>query len=748
MSLLSAHAVSAVVQLDTPVELSIEDASVTLDDSWAPYGQARLTCFTPADLDVLDEIDPKEDIRVTLDLARTLNLPSARSFDLGLRSREIDHEAGTMVLELATDEALLQDYTLLTTATERTYGLSVRTAVAYALAKISAALYSEPTLTNLVPNPSGETATTGYTISAGTGGTAAITNPTSTTAFGSKVIRATWSVASTAGNAILTYSTTSVTAGHTYSFGIGHVRASVAKTLRFLVNWYTSGGGFVGQSTNVTVAVSAGVVSTGFKLEGVVAPPTAGKADFIVIDLGAVWPVASYLEVDGLLLVEASTLPAYFDGSSTDGTDYTYAWTGTANASTSTKALYLFDGTLESDAVEAVRTNLFTNPNFEAASTGFTNNLGGAQARSSTVARTDTYSMAVTRSAATDDYVYVNIAATAGTTYVISAWVRHTANGASQFSRGLHVENVGGVVATQDVAYSTTLNTWERMSVTFTAPASTTALSIRFYAATSTTVYVDNLLITAGSDLIAYFDGGNLDGRVAGLYATAWTGTANASTSTLTNLSHTDATIWAPGVSAWKYVEPLLQATNLKLYCDENRVWHLIEGTLVVDGVVTVAEAFNLKAGRELISRDDAGDWYLGVAIKYAWTDAEGEQQVAYDVAGDPSKVLVLEYERPYPGPGAAAYVLGRAEGKGRVYDLTAMSAYDAQPGKQLVATLPNTSIQVGVVSGVTWRFPQHDMSVKSRGLTEAPADAWLFADDGLAWDEIAVGVDWTEYTP
>ena len=129
-----------------------QDASVTLDESWSPYAQGRLTLVTPDDL---DQLDPREGGRCTITLTRkfgnslltsmltalfgsgtTASLTMAygagltsaisavyghvwtagetrrnqsRTFDLGIRQREIT-TAGTVELALSSDEALLQDF--------------------------------------------------------------------------------------------------------------------------------------------------------------------------------------------------------------------------------------------------------------------------------------------------------------------------------------------------------------------------------------------------------------------------------------------------------------------------------------------------------------------------------------------------------------------------------------------------------------------------------------------------------------
>ena len=84
-----------------------------LDALGIPYGSARVEVPRTVDLE-LEDMDPRLDTRIIVtgadDVAGT-----SRPFNLGLREREIADGGRSVLLTLATDEALLKDYATLTT---------------------------------------------------------------------------------------------------------------------------------------------------------------------------------------------------------------------------------------------------------------------------------------------------------------------------------------------------------------------------------------------------------------------------------------------------------------------------------------------------------------------------------------------------------------------------------------------------------------------------------------------------------
>ncbi|MFD6091321.1 hypothetical protein ACFWGN_04275 [Oerskovia sp. NPDC060338] len=169
--------------LGTGHRVSATGGEVTLDESWSPYVQGTVQIPLPAQ-EVLDAIDPRVDARVRLTLrcvfgepwpvsaltadvggsvaastaagagsvaavtaryARPYNLagmrPSTRRrLNLGVRSRPVDRLAGTVVLTLASDEALMQDYGLVSTVAIAPDAPTVREAVLLVLSRVGGVL--------------------------------------------------------------------------------------------------------------------------------------------------------------------------------------------------------------------------------------------------------------------------------------------------------------------------------------------------------------------------------------------------------------------------------------------------------------------------------------------------------------------------------------------------------------------------------------------------------------------------------
>lgn len=165
--------------------------------------------------------------------------------------------------------------------------------------------------TNLVTNPSAETVTTGYTAIPGTTGVAALTSaaPSTVTAYGTKVLKCTWSTASTAAGGG-TYYDVPVTALATYSFAVGHIKSSILNRLKLRVEWRTAIA-TISNSDDAEFVAAAGTIYTK-SLAGLVAPATATVARITVLSVAgtsyANWSIASYLELDGVWAAAQATV--------------------------------------------------------------------------------------------------------------------------------------------------------------------------------------------------------------------------------------------------------------------------------------------------------------------------------------------------------------------------------------------------------------------------------------------------------
>lgn len=404
----------------------------------------------------------------------------------------------------------------------------------------------------------------------------------------------------------------------------------------------------------------------------------------------------------------------------------------------------------------ADETNLITNPSAET-------NLTGWAANHCTLTRITGTATGVVggasfrlQSPVTDNnaYAYYDVPVVAGQTYAFSGvWILagSTVGSANSLARKIAITDGVTVLAQSNAATVS----GERVGGEVTIPTGTSSVRVRIYHGytTSGDIRWDALKFTVKTAVLdphEYFDGDTADNDI---YTFSWTGPAHASTSTRVTAPgvslDVDALTWQPGVTAWEFLEPLVQAVGLRFYCDEARVWHLVDPALVPAGTLAVAENVNLVAADESISR--YAEWFDAVVVRYAWSTDAGVAKVKYDVAtevvGTPKAVLRIDENRPYPGPGYAAAVLHRAEGRGRVFGITALSDYRVTPGDSLEALVPDTPEQNGRVSAVTWDLPSRQMTIRSSGLIDVSPTAWIELDAGVAWTASPVGESWLEET-
>lgn len=180
-----------------------------------------------------------------------------------------------------------------------------------------------------------------------------------------------------------------------------------------------------------------------------------------------------------------------------------------------------------------------------------------------------------------------------------------------------------------------------------------------------------------------------------------------------------DLLTWEPGVSAWDFIAPIVTTVGQKLWCDESRVWRLTDpAEYALPGVLSV-NGLNATEGSDTITRRDPEVYCTGVVVRYKWRDTAGNQREAIDAAGVGGQVLTIDFDRAYTGPGAAAAILARRVGAGRVQEVTAISDYTATPGMEARISLPSTADQQGVLTSVAWSLTDGLMSVGTKGLLD-----------------------------
>ncbi|KNY07914.1 hypothetical protein [Microbacterium sp. GCS4] len=114
---------------------------VGFDSGRIPYVEGSVT-LAVEDFALLDDLDPRDGRRVVVEAKGTWpDHTQARTFDLGIRDAIPNRDDSTVTLELASDEAILDDFAqLVDDPTPRTHQASLRAVCNYALGKIGATL--------------------------------------------------------------------------------------------------------------------------------------------------------------------------------------------------------------------------------------------------------------------------------------------------------------------------------------------------------------------------------------------------------------------------------------------------------------------------------------------------------------------------------------------------------------------------------------------------------------------------------
>lgn len=320
--------------------------------------------------------------------------------------------------------------------------------------------------TNLLANPSFETNITGW-INAGNP-VSSVTQDYAPVYSGTKSLRVTCDGA-VANQGAFTNIRTPVKPSRYYTASVW-VKADIGKTMRVELGEWDAGTNIVGGGRTSGVPV----VGTGEWMRLSVSRlmgPTADSVDVIVRNANA---VAHTFWVDAAMLEEGAELNDYIEGTG----PFTYAWTGTANASASEQRATSVSGITWIGAM--------------------------APYQSSEKSFTGTKSLYVEGNPS--DTVYQVFTGptvsglTVGLSYTLSAWVYIVPG-----SVGLELQpsGVGSIISGK----TTTSGRWERIYQTFSAASTSHMLRLRTIADGKVSAYIDGMLLEQGVQLLPYFDG-------------------------------------------------------------------------------------------------------------------------------------------------------------------------------------------------------------------------------------------------
>lgn len=313
-----------------------------------------------------------------------------------------------------------------------------------------------------------------------------------------------------------------------------------------------------------------------------------------------------------------------------------------------------------------------------------------------------------------------DITAAPGQPYTFSAYV--CTSGTGRTARAvLQWRRADGTVvisASDGTLVSTTSTEWRRVTVTGFAPAGATHV-LPYIAIIGTTNgqnhFIDCAMLHEGTEAVEYFDGST---GTTGGYTHGWQGAPHDSPSSRTPIRPrtVESLTWSAGDTAWDFLSPLVSSAGLRLFCDENRVWRLINpNTYTAPGSLTVTPETTVE-GKDIID-GERGEYADGVVIHWTWTDGFGVDRTKTETAGTKGKIARLEINAPYPGDGTAAAHLAQLKKRASSTPVTVATDYRATPDQAVTITLPGSTPSTGELASVKWDFATGLMQLEPANL-------------------------------
>ncbi|MBO0983935.1 hypothetical protein [Rathayibacter sp. SD072] len=175
-----------------------------------------------------------------------------------------------------------------------------------------------------------------------------------------------------------------------------------------------------------------------------------------------------------------------------------------------------------------------------------------------------------------------------------------------------------------------------------------------------------------------------------------------------------EASEWKPGVTGWDYLQPMVEAAGLRLWCDLDNLWNLEEAT-PSNSTFSFSTANTIEL-KETVSRMEL--WADAVLVIYEWDDASGTRQTRTDYAKavpNPTKLKTYRRNAPLSISGAAKTLLKYVNTRGQEIDLSAVSDIRVAPGAKASITLPGGTTFDKIVAAVRFDLATDRMAVTCR---------------------------------
>ena len=242
-------------------------------------------------------------------------------------------------------------------------------------------------------------------------------------------------------------------------------------------------------------------------------------------------------------------------------------------------------------------------------------------------------------------------------------------------------------------------------------------------------------------------DKGYWDGDTPGTdgYAYIWMGPVGASASARAALiDRPPATLrWEAGESAMSYLASVVQPLERRLVCDETRTWTLRDENYEAPGSLAIRYGLNLIDGTDKLRRGD--NWFDAALVEWKWEEADGTHTATdfYALTTPYTRLVKIELTTPYSGAGYAAYLVRRAQGRGREVTARIVADWRARAEQPVEITLDGAPIQTGRLSEIEFDLNSDELTITTRSV-DTPPSAWVLIPTGSTWDDEPVGGSWT----
>lgn len=175
---------------------------------------------------------------------------------------------------------------------------------------------------------------------------------------------------------------------------------------------------------------------------------------------------------------------------------------------------------------------------------------------------------------------------------------------------------------------------------------------------------------------------------------------------------------WRPNQTGWDILNALVTAAGLVLYCDEAGDWFLNYAGATA-GDLTLTDTDNITTLSSRIDRN-SDSFFDYAVVEYRYPG----EVTAFDTFGisgfDISKdAYFLRENVQSPGNGAAQSLVLRGMTRGEIFEVEAISNYDARPRQEMTIDITDEPTKTAIIQSISWALPSARMSIDIRDLIE-----------------------------